>query len=155
LHEEATCRRFLKAYNAVNNASTAFQTLQDPPRPDCLCSDDLEIELVVAYYDPEAAKERWDLVRGKQKAPTPIRSIAEPDKTIVDQIDAAIRNKAAKHYEVSARLWLVVRIDAPLLEWEDLADYLATPRGLPKGEFDEVWVLLGDSDGDHTAQVGF
>jgi hypothetical protein len=154
LHEEATCVRFLAAYNAVHSTSITFQALQDPPHPDCSCTGDLEIELVSAYYDPAAAKERLDLARGKVKAPTPIRSIEEPDQTIYEQIDAAITNKAGKHYEVKSKPWLVVRVDAPLLEWQDLAaDYLDEARGLPSGEFDEVWVLLGDSDGDHVARV--
>ena len=103
LHEEATCRRFLDAYNATQGTSIAFRSLQVQGRPDCLCSTGLEIELVSAYYDPAAAKERWDLARGKASAPTAPRLIKEPDQTIFYEIDAAIKTMAGKHYESKAK----------------------------------------------------
>jgi hypothetical protein len=154
LHEEATCRRFLDAYNASHGTTITFASLQAQGRPDCLCSTGLEIELVSAYYDPAAAKERWDLARGKTKPPTAPRGIENPDQTIFDEIDRAVRTKAGKHYTSSTKPWLVIRIDAPLLEWEDLASsYLSKARGLPQGDFDQVWVLLNDNEGDHVGQV--
>ena len=69
LHEEAVCRRFLDAYNQANGTAYTLRGLQQPPAPDCLCSGGLNLEIVTAYYDEGAAKDLWDLARGKAQAP--------------------------------------------------------------------------------------
>lgn len=155
LHEQATCVRFLQAYNAAHDASVDFIKLQDPPSPDCLCSEGLEIELVSVYYSQDEARQRFLLARGKMDPPVVSRILVNPDKIIFEQIDVAVRTKAGKQYTVDGnRLWLVIRIDAPLLEWQDLVDgYLGQARGLPTGPFEQIWVVLSDDEGDHVSQL--
>jgi hypothetical protein len=155
LHEEAICVRFLKAYSAANRASIQFRKLQVPRRPDCLCSRGLEVELVGVYYSREAAKQRFELARGKQVGTTsPL--LAEPDETIFERIDAAIQSKSSKTYMANWDLWLTIHVDAPVLEWKDLEDgFLNQPRAVSIGPFDQIWVLLSDIDGDHISRVEF
>jgi hypothetical protein len=78
--------------------------------------------------------------------------MVKPDEMIFSQIDAAIRRKSGKCYWVNWHLWLVIHIDAPVLEWYELEDgYLNTPRAAEMGPSDQIWVLI--SDGDHTSRV--
>lgn len=154
LHEEGVCRRFLDAYNKANGTGFTFQGLQQPPAPDGLCSGGLNLEMVTAYYDQAAAKDQWDLALGKAQAPLASGLIAEPDQVGSDAIDSSISSKANKKYVYQGKVFLVVDIRAPLQEWVDIEGaYLRQPRNLPAGPFDEVWPLLGDSDGDHVARV--
>jgi hypothetical protein len=154
LHEEAVCRRFLDTYNQANGTAYTFQGLQQPPAPDGLCSSGLNIEIVTAYYDQAAAKDQWDLALGNVQAPLASGLIAEPDQVGSDAIDSSITGKANKKYVYKGKLFLVVDIRAPLQEWVDIEDgYLNQPRNLQAGPFDEVWLLLGDADGDHVAPV--
>jgi hypothetical protein len=153
LHEEAGCVRFLKAYNAAHGTSIQFRKLQVPRRPDCLCSGGLEIEMVGVYYNRDAARQRFELARGKT---TDVNSslMVEPDEMIFSQIDAAIGSKSGKSYWVNWRLWLVIHIDAPILEWQELEDgYLNSPRAAKMGSFDQIWVLMSDINGDHISRV--
>jgi len=109
--------------------------------------------MVGVYYNRDAARQRFELARKKT---TDLKSplMVEPDEMIFSQIDAAIRSKSGKSYWVNWRLWLVIHIDAPLLEWHELQDgYLNTPRAAEMGPFDQIWVLMSDTDGDHTSRV--
>ena len=154
LHEEAVCKRFVTTYNRGHKTSYAFNTLQVPPAPDCQCSGNLNIEVVTAFYDEGGAKELFEAARGKAQPKQTETWIVEPDVKGNDAIDQCIIAKSKKKYMYTGKLFLVVDIRAPLLEWEDLErDYLAHPRGLPNGPFDEIWVLIGNIDGDHIGQV--
>jgi hypothetical protein len=113
-HEEAVCRRFLDAYNANHGTNYQFIQLEKPQAPDGLCSNDLHLEVVTAYYDEAAAKDQWDLALGKAKGPLPSGLLIEPDHIGSAAIDACITNKATKRYTYTGKLWLVIDVRAPL-----------------------------------------
>jgi hypothetical protein len=78
----------------------------------------------------------------------------ESDAKGNDAIDECIVAKVTKQYTYTGKLFQGVDIRAHLAEWEDIdADHFAQPRQLPKGPFDEIWLIIGDIDGDHIGQV--
>lgn len=154
-HEQGVCERFLAVYNNANGTSYAFVGSQAPPAPDCLCSNDLNIEVVTAYYNETAAKQLHDAAKGKAKPDQMGSWMPDADQKISDVIDQCIKDKAEKDYSYKGKLWLVIDIRAQLAEWEEDIEgaYLNGPRALPAGKFDEIWLVMGDWAGDHIGKV--
>lgn len=66
-HEVMACQRFLSIYNETENSYIEIVRVGEPNKkePDCICSDDLAIELVGIYYNKYQAEKIWSTARNK------------------------------------------------------------------------------------------
>ncbi|PJB50013.1 MAG: hypothetical protein CO102_02230, partial [Candidatus Brennerbacteria bacterium CG_4_9_14_3_um_filter_43_9] len=63
-HEISTCKRFCSVYNN-QNLNLVRQGNPQNNEPDCICSDDLAIELVGIYDNKYQAEKIWSTARNK------------------------------------------------------------------------------------------
>ena len=65
-HELAVCQRFLSIYNEANNNDIKIVRTGDPNKqePDCICNNNIAIELVGTYDNQYQAKKNVERSEG-------------------------------------------------------------------------------------------
>lgn len=127
-HEEATCRRFLSIYNKENNSDLNFIKSGSPERkePDCICSNNIAIELVGTYANEYQAKTIWTSVRGKDFSKQPDFLLLTFDN-LQNEVGKKLQKLAAGNYNgFSGKIILVCNLHDPLLLDREAEQYIET-----------------------------
>lgn len=146
-HEVTTCNLFLSIYNLEQGRSLNFLRQGNPNNnePDCICSDNVAIELVGAYDNQYQAEKIWNEARGKD-------TIKQPDYVLLafnnlqNEIGKKLQKLNAGNYNsFSGKTILVCCLHSPLLTTTEIEQY--TQEYVPfrqDGSFDkyfyEIWI---------------
>lgn len=148
LHEEAICKSFLSPYNKITDAECTFLRLGNPARnePDCICTNNLNIELVGVYDNKNQAERMWQDARGNSHNKPHDRALLT-----LKNLDSAIAQKLQKlndgYYKYSGRIILLCDLQSPLITTTEVEQYIQDYTPFRQDNhfdryFDEVWVRL-------------
>jgi len=146
-HETASVIRFLDIYNELNKTNIGFVRPGDPHKkePDCICSENVAIELVGAYDNQYQASKLWNEARGK-KQNKPLELLL----STFDNLEETIANKLEKlnlnkYSGFEGRLLLLCNLHSPLLTDAEVATFDANYVTFKRDNhferyFDEIWI---------------
>ena len=154
--EKSSCQEFLELYNKKLSKKIKFIKFGNPNlgkgEPDCICSDRLNIEIAIAYYDDLDAKNVWgtiELLKNrisiedyKKKYPDNTLYMKSPDHGLYDNINKIIINKNKKEYKYDGKLFLLIYSRPAITDEKDIEVYIKHYRNFENINFDEVWFLL-------------
>lgn len=157
--EKASCQKFLEFYNKQLGKNIKFIKFGNPNlgkgEPDCICSDGLNIEVAIAYYDNIDAENSWhtiDLLKNrinkndyKKKYKNNTLCMENPDSGLYDSINNIVTNKNKKEYTYVVKLFLLIPSRPAITDEKDMEAYLKRYRNFENKIFDEVWFLLYDN----------
>lgn len=125
-HEMAVCQRFLSTYNKIQNSDVKIIRPGDPNKkePDCICSDNLAIELAGVYDNSYQAEKVWSVPRDKDVGQQPDYELHS-----FDNLQSEIRIKLSKLNEGNyagfpGKIILVVNLQSPLLQDNEVEDHV-------------------------------
>lgn len=158
-HETASVIRFLDIYNELNKANIGFIRPGDPNKkePDCICSENVAIELVGAYDNQYQASKLWSEARGEKQNKPP-----ELLLSTFDNLQETIANKLEKlnfdkYSGFEGRLFLLCNLHSPLLTDAEVATFGANYAPFKRDNhfercFDEIWITW-KSENDGSWQI--
>ena len=154
--EKSSCQDFLELYNKQLSKNIKFIKFGNPDlgkgEADCICSDGLNIEIAIAYYDNLDAKNVWgtiELLKNriskkdyKKKYPDNTFFMENPDYGLYDNINKTVVNKNKKEYKYDGKLFLLICSRPAITDEKDIEVYIKHYRNFENLNFDEVWFLL-------------
>jgi len=155
-HEEATCREFLSIYNKENNTDLNFIRKGNPEEnePDCICNNNLVIELVGVYDNLYQAEKMWNDARGKdikRQSDSPLFTL----DNLQNEIGKKLQKMESGNYDgFTGKIILVCNLHSQLLQDQEVEEYIKSytsfrSDGHFNKYFDEVWVSWkSDRNGD-------
>ena len=157
-HEKLACQHFLELYNKQLGKNIIFKKFGNPDfgegEPDCICSDELNIEVATAYYDNLDAKANWgfiDLLRKRiskdsyeKKFQDNSLGMKNPDQGLYDNINKIVIEKNKKVYDYNGKLFLLIYSRPGITDEKDIEVYIKQFRYFENIIFDEVWLLLSN-----------
>ena len=145
-HEESICKRFIFLYNLLGN-QLDFLRLGNPniKEPDCICTNNVAIELVDVFDNAYQAEKLWNEVRNmkiKSKPNFLLKSLSDLSPTIGNKL---YKLNNGNYNGFSGKLLLVCHLQSPLITDKEVELYLkeySTFRGDDAFEkyFDEIWI---------------
>ena len=117
-HEVAACQRFLSISNEVHNNDIKIVRAGDPNQkePDCICNDNVAIELVGTYDNQYQAEKIWNEARGKNTAKHPDYLLLTFDN-LENEIGKKLQKLETGNYSnFSGKIILVCNLHSPLLQ---------------------------------------
>ena len=154
-HEEKACQRFLSLYNLEKRKNINFIKLGNPDKkePDCICSDNVAIELVGVYANKYQAEKIWNKVRGKNNKKKPNLLFLDFDN-LQNEIGKKLQKLEAGNYNgFSGKLFLVLNLHSPLLEDKEVEKYIETYSpfrrdGHFRNYFFKIYISWKSADGN-------
>lgn len=146
-HEIAACKRFLTLYNLVENTNINFQRLGNPDsnEPDCMCIDNISIELTGVYDNQYQSEKIWSEARGKDFCKSPDYKLLTIDN-LTEEIGKKLEKLNAGNYQNAlSRIFLVCNLQSPLIEDTEVENYVSehTPFRIDRffdNYFDQIWI---------------
>ncbi|MBI4973323.1 hypothetical protein HZC27_01805 [Candidatus Roizmanbacteria bacterium] len=146
-HEISTCKRFLSLYNNKDNKSLNSIRQGDPQNkePDCICGEDLAIELVGVYDNKYQAEKMWSTARNKTVSRQPDLQLLTL-KNLENEIGKKLQKLNLGNYNgFSGKLILVCNLLSPLIDSEEVEQYIKNYVPFRSdGHFDkyfyEIWI---------------
>ena len=147
--ERGVAESFLLAYNATTGGT--YCIVEEGGVPDFVCQDDrmedaLGLEVTAAYYDQEAAKGLWDMMRARSDRASGVAF--DPEVMLADRLNEQLQDKWKKDY--GSRCVLLVHADGPLTGAADFEQrvlpFLAVPT--EKSPFENVYVRLAGKNAE-------
>lgn len=148
-HEEAVCKIFLVQYNQSLNKKLKLLKIGDPGKkePDCICSENINIELVGVYDNNYQAEKMWAVARDKIVSRQPNLQLLT-----FENLENEIGNKLQKlnlgNYDCfSGKIILLCNFSSPLIESKEVDRYIKSYNPFRKDGgfdryFDEIWLML-------------
>lgn len=155
-HETESCQRFLAIYNQKRGESFNFLRKGNPndKEPDCICSNNVAIELVGMYDNEYQAEKIWDSARGKTNKSQPNYQLLTFNN-LQNEIGQKLQKLENGNYNgFTGKIILACNLHSPLLQDKEVEGYIKSytsfrSDGYFKKYFDEVWVLWkSDRDGN-------
>lgn len=147
--ERGVAESFLRAYNSVTGSEYIIEV--DGEAPDFICrdrqsGDRLGLEIAATYYDEQAAKGLWEMIRGRRDRAG--GAAVNPDATLADQINQRLREKWNKDY--GARCVLALHADAELTSAAEFEETVLPSLEMPGGQapFEAVYVRLAGKNAE-------
>ena len=146
-HEKSACERFILLYNTATSNQLKFIRLGDPniKEPDCICNDNVAIELVNDFDNSYQAEKLWSEARGKPNMAQPtflLKSLSDLQQIITNKLG---KLNTGNYDGFSGKLLLVCHLQSPLLTDHEVELYLE--NYVPFREdvsferyFDEIWI---------------
>lgn len=146
-HERATCERFLTLYNIYENTNINFVRLgnSNNKEPDCICSNNISIELTNVYDNEYQAEKLWSEVREKELSKNPDYRLLILKK-LQNEIGKKLHKLEMGNYNnISGSILLVCNLQSPLIEDKEVEDYILEYQPFRKNGdfekyFDQIWV---------------
>lgn len=144
-HEEAVCKEFIilydKAYSFVRHGD-------DKREADCLFiknSELLAVELATTYYnDQKQAKYEWGIACGQKQLNNNesfTGIVYEPDKNLIERIQAEINDKCQKVYNNASRFILLIETRACLHNVSAIKKCIKSIVIPKKNPFSDIFVI--------------
>lgn len=147
-HEIAVCNRFLMFYNGYTNKRISFIKEGNPNinEPDCICSDNIGIELVGVYDNDYQAQKIWNTARGKRINIKPqylLLTLQNLENEIGKKLQKLNENKYAGF---SGDIILVCNLHSPLIQDKDIKKFISEYVPFKNDNFfekyfHEIWIL--------------
>lgn len=158
-HETESCQRFLAIYNQKRGESLNFLRQGNPnnKEPDCICSNNVAIELVGTYDNEYQAEKIWDSARGKTNKRRPNYLLLTFDN-LQNEIEQKLQKLENGSYNgFIGKIILVCNLHSPLLQDKEIEGYVKSytsfrSDGYFKKYFNEVWVSW-KSDRDENWEI--
>jgi len=146
-HEIAACEQFLSLYNAEYKKSLNFIRQGNPQNnePDCICSDDLAIELVGVYDNKYQAEKIWSTARNKTFSRQPNLHILTLEN-LGNEIGKKLQKLSLGNYSgFHGKLILVCTLLSPLIDSDEVEQYIKNYAPFRNDRyfdkyFYEVWI---------------
>jgi hypothetical protein len=145
IHEESSCRRFLSIYNLEQGRNFLFLRQGDSNKkePDCICSNNLGIELVGIYDNSYQAEKIWNEARERlTKQQTNIKLLTLGN--LQSEIGKKLQKLGEGNYGgFSGKIILVCNLHSPLLQTAEVEQYIgeyAPFRADFDKHFEEIWL---------------
>lgn len=138
-HERAVGDAFVDWYNKINGTSYKYYARGAEP-PDLIyrCgTEELLLEITVAYYDAGQARMLWQNARNLPGAPDSWSS-KSPDQKLMDSVNLALDKKSSKAYPPSCVFLVTVYPD--LTSAEEFASLIPEIRVPDSHPFAEIYV---------------
>src|SRR3989344_5725769 len=128
VHEKAACCNFLSIYNLKQGSNFNFLRPGNPNdnEPDCICSNNLGIELVGIYSNTYHAVKTWDSVRGNKIKRQP-EFILLTLENLQKEVGKKLQKLEIGNYSgFSGKIILVCKLHSPLLQDIEIKQYVET-----------------------------
>ncbi len=155
IHEKESCNRFLAIYNYEREKKFIFLRQGNPKNkePDCICSNNVAIEIVGIYDNKYQAEKKWALARGQINNKRPDFLLLTLDN-LQNEIGKKLEKLENGNYNgFTGKIILVCNLHSPLQN-QEVEEYIKsyTPfysDGHFNKYFDEIWVSWkSDKNGD-------
>lgn len=157
-HEMAACKRFLSSYNIKTGKELKLIRLGNPNRkePDCVCNNNVAIELVNKFDNSYQAERMWNEARGIKKKVSPQNILLQSTQQDFDRVIAdKLRKLDRGNYNgFSGKIILVNNLQSPLIGDCDIDSYFRNYKSFKQDSlfnkyFDEIWVTWkSDTSGE-------
>lgn len=152
-HEETSSIRFLKLFNDLTKNNLNFLRLGDPNKkePDCICSDNVAIELVGTYDNLYQARKIWNQARRKNNNENPQFQLLTFEN-LENEIATKLEKLNNKNYDgFSGKIFLLCNLHSPLLINSDVDCFFKKYTPFKKDHyfdryFDEIWITWQDEN---------
>ena len=147
--ERAVVNAFVDRYNNLTGASYEYYARgTDPPDLVYRCgTNELLLEVTVAYYDTGHATMLWQNARNLPDAPD-LWSSKSPDQKLIDSVNLALSKKASKVYPSGCVLLVAIYPDLTAAEdFAALMPEIRVPDGHPFAEIYVGGLFLASSGG--------
>lgn len=124
-HELAACQRFLSMYNEANNNDIRILQTGNPNKkePDCICNDNVAIELVGIYDNQDQAIKLWNEARG-EATPKKTDYLLCTFRNLENEIGKKLCKLETGNYSgFSGRIILVCILHSPMLQDREVELY--------------------------------
>lgn len=138
-HERAIGDAFIEWYNKQNGTAYGYHDRGADP-PDLVYrsgSQEMLLEVTVAYYDADHATMLWQSARGAPDAADSWSS-RSPDRKLIDSINLVLAKKSKRAYPPGCVLVLVLYPD--LTSAEEFAELMGQINMAPDHPFAEIYV---------------
>lgn len=147
--EEATAKSFLTLYNKERSQKEIKFIrlgLEKNREPDCICTDEIAIELVGAYdNDYQASKQNQERCGRENtfKADYKLNTVDSIEREVAKKIDKLEKGNYSGH---KGKIFLVCKLEMPLVESKSVENFVNErvsyrEDGYFTKYFDEVWLL--------------
>ena len=143
--EKIICERFLTLYNIYGNTNINFVRLGNPnnKEPDCVCTDDISIELVGVYDNEYQAEKMMSKKRSRKSFDARLLSLENLPKEIGKKL---WKLEKGNYDNISGPILLVCNLQSPLIEDKEVEDYILEhypfrKNGSFKKYFDQIWIF--------------
>lgn len=148
-HEEAICKIFLDLYNQSLNKEIKFLRMGNPSKkePDCICSENIKIELVGVYDNNYQAEKIWAVARDKTVVRQPNLRLLTFEN-LEDEIGNKLQKLNLGNYDCfSGKIILLCNLSSPLNGSKEVQQFLGgyypfCKDGSFDKYFDEIWLML-------------
>lgn len=146
-HEAESCKRFLAIYNYKEGENINFLKQGNPSNkePDCICSNNVGIEIVGTYDNQYQAKKMWTSARGKTNNKQPDFLLLTFDN-LQNEIGKKLQKLESGNYDgFTGKIILVCNLHSPLLQDQEVEEYIKSYTSFRSDRyfnkyFDEIWV---------------
>lgn len=155
-HETESCKRFLTIYNCKKRKNINFLRPGNliNKEPDCICSNNIAIEIVGVYDNQYQAEKMWDSARGKTNNKQPDFLLSTFDN-LQNEIGKKLQKLESGNYNgFTGKIILVCNLHSPLLQDREIEEYIKSYTPFRSDRyfnkyFDETWVSWkSDRNGD-------
>lgn len=146
-HEKAACERFILLYNTTTGNQLKFVRLGNPNKkePDCICNNNVAIELVNDFDNPYQAEKLWSEARGKPNMAKPtflLKSLSDLQQVVGNKLS---KLNTGNYDGFSGKLLLACHLQSPLLTNYEVKSYLENYVPFKEDNsfekyFDEIWI---------------
>lgn len=146
-HEVMACQRFLSIYNDTENSYIEIVRVGEPNKkePDCICSDDLAIELVGIYDNKYQAEKIWSTARNKTVSRQPNLQLLTLEN-LGNDIGKKLQKLNLGNYNgFSGKIILLCNLLCPLIDSGEVEQYINNyvpfrNDGYFDRYFNEAWI---------------
>lgn len=147
IHEAESCKRFLAIYNHKRGESLNFLRQGNPnnKEPDCICNNNVGIEIVGIYDNQYQAEKIWTSTRGKTNNRQSDFLLLTFDN-LQNEIGKKLQKLENGNYNgFTGKIILVCNLHSPLLRDQEAEEYIKSyisfrRDGYFNKYFDEIWI---------------
>lgn len=153
--EKFACESFLQANNKTSDIKSGFVRFGNPTQlePDCICSNNLAIEVLGAYDNEYQAEKISAEARGKKQRKTyqpKLSSLSNLEQKIFEKQTKLEKGNYSGH---SGKIILVCHLHSPLIETREVQCFIDQHipfryDGYLEKYFDEIWIVWKENDGN-------
>jgi len=151
--EKFACESFLQASNKISNIKSDFIRFGNPDlsEPDCICSNNIAIEVLGVYDNEYQAEKIWSDVTGnkpRKKFEPKLTTLRNLGDKIFEKINKLNNGNYSGHI---GKIILVCHLHSPLTETRDVQNFISEHNPFKVDAylekcFDEIWIIWKDSD---------